>query len=334
MSDLKRLENQLDQLEKSYKLGIISDDEYKKGKENLEKKIEPLKERKKKDEESKKIVDDILNEDKKTEKKETKKKKKDKKEEAGEKTMPKEKDKPEKKEDTKEGKKEDKKKSADKSTKKEPKKEEKSSTEERRKKRTSKKSRVPKWLWILLLLVAILAFITFTSPDEEKEDPDPLSRNVTGINETVQIEYYKSYACEYCKHTHETLKQLKGIYNHTINITYTHYPYNIELDFEMDMASECARKLGETNYSEKLYNATKPLEKEDMIELFRGNQTEFAECLNQNKTAEKVVTDYQRSVKEGIESVPTVKIDGSILKGNRAIGIYMAIIDNKLGIES
>ena len=334
MSDLKRLENQLDQLEKSYKLGIISDDEYKKGKENLEKKIEPLKERKKKDEESKKIVNDILNEDKKAEKKETKKKKKDRKDEEGEKTIPKEKDKPEKKVDTKGEKKEDKKKSTDKPTKKEPKKEEKSSTEEKRKKRTSKKSRVPKWLWVLLLLVAILAFITFTSPDEEKEDPDPLSRNVTGINETVQIEYYKSYACEYCKHTHKTLKQLKGIYNHTINITYTHYPYNIELDFEMDMASECARQLGVTSYSEELYNATKPLEKEDMVELFSGNETKFAECLNQNKTAEKVVSDYQRSVEEGIESVPTVKIDGSILKGNRAIGIYMAIIDNELGIES
>ncbi|MFW6383689.1 MAG: DsbA family protein, partial [Nanoarchaeota archaeon] len=206
------------------------------------------------------------------------------------------------------------------------------SANEKRKKRPSKKSRVPKWLWILLLLLAVLAFITFTSPGEE-EEPDPLARNVTGINETIQIEYYKSYACDYCMNTHETLEKLKDIYNHTVNISYIHYPYNIELDFEMDMAFECAKPHNAKGYSIKLYNATKPLEKEDMIELFNGNQTEFAECLNGNQTAEKVLKDYQRSLEDGIESVPTIKIDGSMLKGNRGIGVYMAIIDNELGIE-
>ncbi len=156
---------------------------------------------------------------------------------------------------------------------------------------------------------------------------------MTGINDTVEISYYKSFSCNYCGETHKTLQKLKEIYNETITIKEVHYPYNIEQDFILDMALECSKEQNITDFSNKLYEIRKPVEKSDLVGIFEGNETLFEDCLKNNKTAEKVLEDYKKSIEKEIESVPTVEINGATITGNRRIELYMTIIDRELGIE-
>ncbi len=335
MSDLKRFQSQLEQLEKSYRLGIISEAEYKKGRENLEKKIEPLKEKQKKDEESKKIVNDILSEkSSKGEKEEIEKKskseekpssgKKQKDDKEKKKTEEDKKLEEQKKEKSRNGKVSKPKKSKKKEAKKSPKK-------GRDEPLKPKGSRFTKVLGFLVLILAIVGLVFLTSPDEE--EIDPYHRDVSGINKTLTINYYKSYSCDYCKDVHEAINELKDIYNHTLDVSIVHFPYNIELDFKMDMASECADIYGIENYSKMLYEASKPMNTEDLVKLATENKTDFEECLTTNRTAQVVLDDYNKALERGVENVPVVEVEGSFIKGARSISIYMLVIDNELGIE-
>ncbi|MFW5990807.1 MAG: DsbA family protein [Candidatus Nanoarchaeia archaeon] len=355
MSELKRLQNQLEQLERSYKLGIISENEYKKGKDNLNRKIEPLLEEKKKSEESKKIIDEVLSEkpgkkasEKKTETTSKKEKQADKKTE--EKKTPKEPEKAKEKtaKEDKKTKSEEKKpeKAKEKKTAKEDKKkaeekkaDKKEKTPEKKKqKKTKDKKQKRNWkgtFWtILLILVIIVAlYMLFRGPESEEQYIIP-EKNLTGVDKTISLEFYTSYACQYCAETDSIMRNIEEVYGDNVEVERIHYPYNLEIDYDMDRAAVCAEQAGdERNYSKRLYEAKKPIPKEDLVVIageLGMNTTEFEQCMQDNETARTVLTDYKRALDKKINSIPKVYISGGILTGAKPAYYYEYLIDEEL----
>ncbi|MGM5482917.1 MAG: DsbA family protein [Nanobdellota archaeon] len=330
MSDLKRLKNQLEQLERSYKLGIISEDEYTRGKENLEKKIEPLEKAKKNSEESKKIIDEALSDtntekDNKKEEKKTKKKESQKEKTKPQTTQKEKTNKSKTKEETK-------KKKTDNADK------QKSSANNNKKINKAPEEKRPKWgAGILIILLVIVLFFMFKTPQPDDTTSTIGEKNLTNINKTLNIFYYSSYSCEYCQKTNEILERIDMIYGDNVNTIRNHYPYNIKIDFKMDIAAECAANQGVyDDYSKLLYAAEKPVSREELVEYANNlaiNTTQFENCLTENKTAKVVLEDYKTAVRIGIQKIPAVNIGGATISGVKNPALYAAIIDDELQSE-
>lgn len=319
MSDLKRLENQLEQLERSYKLGIISEDEYKRGKNNLEKKIKPLKDEQKKTEESKKIIDEVLSSEKKHTEKGSKKTPK----EAAKKKKP-------------EPKKSEPKTTEPKKTKKKEKAEPKATKPAKEKKeKTDFNGSI--WAGLVIILLVVVVFFLFGSPQQAPVDKTVGEKNLTGVNETVNVFFYSSYSCQYCKQTNEVMQNIDEAYGDNVNVVRNHYPYNIEIDLQMDIAAECAKRQGiYDNYSLMLYEADKPVSEDELVLMAQElglNSTGFETCLKNQETAEDVLKEYQGAIQMGIDKIPAVNIDGATIVGVKPAVIYETIIDDELNID-
>lgn len=352
MSEIKRLQQQLEQLEKTYKLGIIGDSEYNKGKENIEKKLAPLLKEHKKKEDSKKIIKEIIEEPKETNKAESAKEKsaeksakvvvvpikpsKDKKEEV--KPEVKE-NKTEKKEEAlEEKKKEEKKETKKEDRKEEQKKKEKSKAETPKKaaaKEKKEKEEGGSWFGSYLFIAAfvIIILIAFLLMFGNSADRTPVTaKNLTGIDTRVTIEIYSSYNCRACANLFYTMQDIKTMYGDNVEINYMHFPLSPQEDVKLDIASMCAKKQNKSNeMSQELYDARKPISSEKLLRIAGDlgmDKAAFDECLQSRENLEMMVEEYRQAIAKGIEQVPSVYIDGSLAVGSKPVGFYEAIIDS------
>lgn len=132
-------------------------------------------------------------------------------------------------------------------------------------------------------------------------------------NPNAEITYfiYSDLQCPYCRRFHSTIQQITEDYvkSGKIKIIFRHFPLsmihpNAEKFAE---ASECAAELGgETKFWEYM---------DKLIELDTDNtsktaeaigidKTQFENCLNSGKYAEKVKADYDSGISAGVQGTP------------------------------
>lgn len=151
-------------------------------------------------------------------------------------------------------------------------------------------------------------------------------------NAKVTLLLFSDFQCPYCKQMASIINKLSEHYGDALKIVYKHYPLNIHPNaFTASCAALCAEQQGQFwQYHDMLYR-TADL---SLLGLKKAasdlglDMAAFNSCLDSQTTAKRILESIQEARSAGIESTPSVVINGKVLVGLRAVADYQAIIDN------
>jgi predicted DsbA family dithiol-disulfide isomerase len=356
MSTKERLERELAQLQKTHKSGIIKKDEYEKARTKVEEKLAEHIEISKKDDESKQIISDIL--DGRDKVYETEEVLSPKSIAVGKETMAKEEkmdygsyEEPEyEKEEatvaeiTSDDEPQNKPKKGKKDKIKRDRKDEKKAIEKHISEKDDKieedeeKNTGIKFLYISLVLIILIGSVLFLvmTNNNVPTKVQKIEKNLTTAKGVVNIDFYYSYSCSPCYKAFIMLEGIKATYGDYVNVTYRHFPLDLEQDTIMDNAAECAKAEGTfISYSKKLFAIKKPIAKESLVLLqYSGlnNTSAFKECVNSMAKMENIAAEYKSSL-GAVDSLPSIVVEGTIITGDKPFSVYETIIDDALGLR-
>ncbi|MBI5393147.1 thioredoxin domain-containing protein [Candidatus Woesearchaeota archaeon] len=299
---INRLKLELEHLDRAYKAGIMKEKEFSDNKAAIEKKIKKLEQKMHNDEQSRKIISDILDE-KPKEKKILKPIKKNV-QFASESVVINEDSKMQ---------------------------ENKERTVKHRTVKQQEDLNLDGWsiaVYILtILFIMILLFFSYK-----------YTQNAQITGKQVTIYEYSDYACEYCKQVQPTLKQLKEYYKDNIRIIHKNFPLE-ELNPGATFASEvaeCANKQGRFQYYEKeLYERQNflknvsydPGELQDIASDLSLNMDLFKACQKSHETNINILQDIEEGKSKGVISTPTFFIGNTKLVGAQSFEVFKYYIE-------
>lgn len=157
-------------------------------------------------------------------------------------------------------------------------------------------------------------------------------------NASVVMIEYSDFHCPYCTRAHETFQKVMDEYGDKVAWVYRHFPLDSLHPFARKAAegSECA---GEQDKFWEFADATfadASLSKqgEDGIRQTASsiglNMNKFNSCLDSGKYADKVNTDYQEGLTNGVTGTPATFINGQLIKGAVPFESFKQIIDSLL----
>ncbi len=345
-----RLQRELEHLTKTFKAGIMTEKEYKKGKDRIEQKLKDIDEQTSRDDKTKEIIKDILDE----------------KEESSEEDVEESEEKPYEKviyseeideEDASadENKKDDTEEKADKDKKETGKKAEaKKKTSKKSKKKSSKKrvstakprtkkqksSNLATYLLILAIIVVILYSYrdTLGITGAAVKAPTEVTINSSDV---VNMDVFMDYSCEHARAMQENLKLLKIAYIENVNINYRYLPIDEESVRPM-IALECAKEQNVFWRYHKLltYESKGAISQDRLVELFDSisesepelelDPASFSECLESEQAKSQIIDDMKAASDLAIERVPVLVIDGDIYIGHRTADEMSKILNERL----
>ncbi len=364
---LLRLKKELDHLEKSHKVGLVSKEEFEKNKERIERKMFVIDERKKDQEKKKNAVHEILNapsqsknrteeiqpfhlSQKKVETINTKKeksnllsqKKSEPTEEKAESThkISKIETTKTKKEKTKSNQKESivvsdfqKKEQENKERKTRQKigksiAETKKSITKTESIEHKKERRDPVNRWNLLLTVLILMLIVLIYFKVQAQ----------GSSDQITITEYADYECGYCAQAQETLHELEKIYGTKLIFQFRYFPLNEGEGMNAAMAAECANKQGKFwEYHKTLFANNEQLAVRDLQQYALDvnlNFSKFNECLNTQETKKEVLREKAEGEKRGVQWTPTFFVNDQMIVGAVDRETFQKVIESELEKQS
>jgi len=293
---------ELQQLEKTFKAGIINQKEFDKGKERIESKMKALEKESIKKEEGKKIVSQILDEPKEPEPKTEKPEEKV--EEEPKKAKPK---------------------PAKKAVKKAPKKEKQDEDDYDEGGAFSKFIIFAGIVAIILLLVLVRIF-TGQAPAE---------RDLTNVQGVVDLEVYMDFDCRYAPQTWQTLLDLKQVYGDHLTVSVQHFPMSME-SLQTSNAIQCAND--QKMHMDYIARLLENMDSHDIESLKKYGWAEglepleFYNCVDEGTHLEKVKSDLSEGLDMGVRESPTFFIDGEMVEGTLSTVSFEERIDQQLGI--
>ena len=186
-------------------------------------------------------------------------------------------------------------------------------------------------------------------PTEPTEPVDIVLADITSddhirgdVNAPITLIEFSDFECPYCSRLHPTLKALIEKYDGDVRLVYKHFPLTSIHDQAVPAAeaSECAGDQGKFwEYHDLLYENYTELADGYYSELAGElglNVSQFDECFNSNKYAERVTTQSVEAQAAGGRGTPyTVVIDAdgntTPLSGAVPQENFEAIIDQALG---
>ncbi|WP_342643007.1 DsbA family protein [Rhodoligotrophos ferricapiens] len=165
----------------------------------------------------------------------------------------------------------------------------------------------------------------------------PLGDVVLGSDQApVTIVEYASLTCPHCAaFATETFPQLKEKYIDTgkVKFIFREMPFD-DLALAAAMVARCVPKDKFIPMVEMLFEQQKQWANQNarqelfnIAKLSGMTQTQFDECLKNEEIAKGLIDTSQRATKEfGVDSTPTFFVNGKILKGNRPLADFEALI--------
>lgn len=184
------------------------------------------------------------------------------------------------------------------------------------------------WSYLLLLLVIVL-ILFFVYKYTETLAP---------TTDSVVVYDYSNFFCDHCSDLQETLKEIKKDYGVKVKIYHRQFPNDLinPLSTMAAEASECANDQNRfIEYHNILFENNERIDdKDDFIDLARDVDIEFIdqfeECLNSHEKLKEVMEDVQEGKDSGVEAIPTLVIDGEVLKGKQSYKVIASVIEKHL----
>lgn len=155
----------------------------------------------------------------------------------------------------------------------------------------------------------------------------------------ITIVEFSDFQCPHCARMAETLEKLIEEYKGKVRVVFKDFPLKFhENAMVAALASGCAKDQGKYfEYYKTLYKNNQALDVESLKKYAKDlgmDAAAFDECLTKEKYKAEIENDLKEGAAAGINSTPTLIINGKLLAGGRQADAIKAMIDKELGAKA
>jgi protein-disulfide isomerase len=167
----------------------------------------------------------------------------------------------------------------------------------------------------------------------ELEDSDP---SIGDKKAPVTIVEFSDFQCPFCLRVVPTLKKIRATYGDKVRIVWKDFPLTqIHAQaFKAGEAGHCAAEQGKFwEYHDQLFGNQQALMPDDLKKYATAigmDGARFNSCLDTSKQAEVVRDSVAQGTRLGINSTPTVFVNGRRVSGAQPYEVFAAAIDEEL----
>jgi protein-disulfide isomerase len=177
--------------------------------------------------------------------------------------------------------------------------------------------------------------VLFDAPRNEIEvsADDPV---IGPASAPVTLVEFSDFQCPFCQRVAPTLKQVKDKYGDKVRVVWKDFPLTQihPQAFKAGEAAHCAADQGKFwEYHDQLFANQQALQPTDLkkhaadLGLDAGA---FATCLDTSKYGERVRDGVAEGSRLGVNSTPTIYINGRVLSGAQPYETFVSVIDEEL----
>jgi protein-disulfide isomerase len=177
--------------------------------------------------------------------------------------------------------------------------------------------------------------VLFEAP-RTKVDVAATDPSLGAASAPVTIVEFSDFQCPYCQRAAPTLKQLRQIYGDKVRIVWKDFPLTQihPQAFKAAEAAHCAEEQGKFwEFHDKLFGNQQALQPDDMKKTAADmglDATKFNACLDSSKYAERVRDGVAAGTRLGVNSTPTLFVNGRLVQGAQPVEVFSGIIDDEL----
>ncbi len=156
------------------------------------------------------------------------------------------------------------------------------------------------------------------------------------VDAEVTIVEFSDFQCPFCGKVQPTLEQVLKNYNGTVRLVFKHFPLTQIHPYSVKAgeASECADEQGKFwEYHDLLFknqNALGIAELKNYASQLGLDTTQFNDCLDSDKMADRVVKNFNEGQKSGVTGTPAFFINGQKLVGAQPYSAFQSVIEKLL----
>ncbi len=152
----------------------------------------------------------------------------------------------------------------------------------------------------------------------------------------VTLVEFSDFQCPFCQRVAPTLKQVKDTYGDKVRVVWKDFPLTQihPQAFKAGEAAHCAADQGKFwEYHDRLFANQQALQPTDLKKYAADlglDATAFATCLDTSKHGERVRDGVAEGSRLGVNSTPTIYINGRVLSGAQPYEVIASVIDEEL----
>ena len=152
----------------------------------------------------------------------------------------------------------------------------------------------------------------------------------------VTIVEFSDFQCPYCRRAAPTLKEVREKYGDKVRVVWKDFPLTQihPQAFKAAEAGRCAAEQGKFwEYHDQLFGNQENLQPDDLKKYAAAtgmDATKFGECLDSSKYAERVRDGVAAGSRLGVNSTPTLYVNGRLVEGAQPYEVFAGIIDEEL----
>jgi protein-disulfide isomerase len=169
--------------------------------------------------------------------------------------------------------------------------------------------------------------------DVEIESTDP---SLGRASAPVTLIEFSDFQCPFCQRVAPTLKKLRETYGDKVRIVWKDFPLTQihPQAFKAGEAAHCAGDQGKYwEYHDRLFANQGQLQPEELKQHATAlglDATAFNACLDSSKYGERVRDGVAQGTRLGVNSTPTIYINGRMLSGAQPYETFVSVIDEEL----
>jgi protein-disulfide isomerase len=152
----------------------------------------------------------------------------------------------------------------------------------------------------------------------------------------ITIVEFSDFQCPFCQRAAPTLKQIRAKYGDKVRVVWKDYPLTQihPQAFKAAEAAHCAEEQGKFwEFHDQMFGNQAALQPDNLKKYAADmglDATKFNACLDSSKYAERVRDGVAAGTRLGVNSTPTLYINGRLLTGAQPYETFAAIIDEEL----
>jgi protein-disulfide isomerase len=152
----------------------------------------------------------------------------------------------------------------------------------------------------------------------------------------VTLIEFSDFQCPFCQRVEPTLKRLRETYGDKLRIVWKDFPLTQihPQAFKAGEAAHCAGDQGKYwEYHDRLFANQQLLQPDDLkkhASELKLDGAAFASCLDGSKYGERVRDGVAQGARLGVNSTPTIYVNGRMLSGAQPYEVFVSVIDEEL----
>jgi protein-disulfide isomerase len=208
------------------------------------------------------------------------------------------------------------------------------------KKKQSGLSSIPAAYWVIgivAVMVALALIVLVGLPAAATERAKAIGNSLGEATAPVVVEEYADFQCPACGQFARTTQrdiEEKYVKNGKVRVVFNHYAFIGDESTRAAEASECANDQGKFwEYADTLFNnqagenqgAFSDAKLEGFAQQLGLNMDQYKQCMTERPHLSKIQTSTQNGSQRGVNSTPTLFINGQLVRGAISLAKFESI---------